>query len=40
MTLRRISLALLFVATLEPLSARAENLTLDQCVAIALKENP
>ena len=34
------SLALILTATLAPLGARAETLTLDQCVAIALKENP
>jgi len=33
-------LALITIATLAPLSARAESLSLDQCVAIALKENP
>jgi outer membrane protein TolC len=34
------SLALILTATLAPLAARAETMTLDQCVAIALKENP
>jgi outer membrane protein TolC len=33
-------LALLGIATLAPLSARAESMSLDQCVAVALKENP
>jgi outer membrane protein len=33
-------LALIGIATLAPLAARAENMSLDQCVAIALKENP
>ena len=40
MTLSRTQLALLCIATLAPLSAHAESLTLDQCVAIALKESP
>jgi outer membrane protein len=33
-------LALICLTTLAPLSARAESLTLDQCVAIALRESP
>jgi outer membrane protein TolC len=33
-------LALLCIAILAPLAARAESLSLDQCVAIALKESP
>jgi outer membrane protein len=36
----RTSLALILTATLAPLGARAETMTLDQCVSIALKENP
>jgi outer membrane protein len=42
MTLTKTRLALLYIATTAPLatSARAESLTLDQCVAIALKESP
>jgi outer membrane protein TolC len=40
MTLRRNHLALLCIAILAPVSARAESLTLDQCVASALKNNP
>jgi outer membrane protein len=38
MTTTRI--ALILTAVLAPLAAQAENLTLDQCVSIALKENP
>lgn len=33
-------LALIVTAVLAPLAAQAETLTLDQCVAIALRENP
>lgn len=33
-------LALILTAVLAPLAAQAETLTLDQCVSIALKENP
>jgi len=33
-------LALICMTMLAPLSARAESMSLDQCVAIALKENP
>ncbi len=40
MKLTKTSLALLCIATLAPLSAGAETLTLDQCVSIALKESP
>ncbi len=40
MKLTNTSLALMSIATLAPLSVRAENLTLDQCVSIALKESP
>jgi outer membrane protein len=40
MTLNKTRLALLCIAALPPLSARAESLTLDQCVASALKNNP
>jgi outer membrane protein TolC len=40
MTLRRNHLALLCIAILASVAARAESLTLDQCVASALKNNP
>ena len=40
MNLTKTRLALICIAILAPLSARAESLSLDQCVAIALKENP
>jgi outer membrane protein TolC len=40
MNLTNTRLALICVTTLAPLSAQAESMTLDQCVAIALKENP
>ena len=36
----RTNIALIFTAVLAPLAAQAETLTLDQCVNIALKENP
>jgi outer membrane protein len=38
--MNRTSLALIFMTAFAPLAARAETLTLDQCVAIALKESP
>jgi len=38
MTKTRI--AFLLTAVLSPLAAQAETLTLDQCVGVALKENP
>ena len=40
MNLTKTRLALICVTTLAPLSAQAESLTLDQCVAFALKESP
>jgi outer membrane protein TolC len=38
--MNRTSLALVFITAFAPIAARAETLTLDQCVAIALKESP
>jgi outer membrane protein len=40
MNLTKTRLALICMSTLAPISARSESLSLDQCVAIALKENP
>ncbi|HEY5284344.1 MAG TPA: TolC family protein [Polyangia bacterium] len=38
--MKRTLFALILTAVLAPLGAQAETLTIDQCVAIALKENP